>query len=110
MHLTLSPVRGLPGQAETTLAVAGDVLTADGIAFDLSSVPEGGQALPQGEDHPFIGPITRDGGTIRARLRVVLGDDAEADQPTDPQFWVIAEANGAVDLPVMRRSGTGGME
>lgn len=39
MKLTLSPVRGLPGAPETTLSVAGDVLTVDGTPYDLSPIP-----------------------------------------------------------------------
>lgn len=102
MHLTLSPIRGLPGQPETTLAVAGNVLTLDGEAYDLSAVPEGGRFDPDPGDHPFIGSITRAGGTLRATLRVVLGDDAAPHQPTDPAHWIIAEAAGPVAIPAWR--------
>ena len=57
MQITLSPCRGLPGQPETALSVAGDVLSVDGNAFDLSGLAEGDVATPLGE-HPFIGTIT----------------------------------------------------
>jgi hypothetical protein len=36
MMFTLTPQRGLPGPPETTIQVAGHVLTVDGIADDLS--------------------------------------------------------------------------
>jgi hypothetical protein len=102
MHLILSPQRGLPGTHETTVTVAGDTLIVDGVAYDLSQVPEGGRAEPEGE-HPFIGAITRQGGVIRATVRVVLGDTAEAYQPADPAHWTIPEAEGEVEISALRR-------
>lgn len=102
MYLTLSPVRGLPGQPETTISVTGDVITVDGTPYDLSAVPEGGIATPEG-DHPFVGTITRENGTIRAAVRVILGDDAAFDQPTDPAHWLITDAAGLVAIPATRR-------
>jgi hypothetical protein len=100
MHLTLSPIRGLPGQAETVLSVAGDLLDIDGLSYDLSAVPEGGEALPQGDGHPFIGPITREEGVIHATLRVILGDAAAPDQPDSP--WSVAAGDGPVSIPALR--------
>ena len=103
MHITLSPTRGLPGQPETTLTVSGDTITMDGAAYDLSAVPEGGEATPQGEDHPFEGKITRQGGTIHCAVRVTLGDDTEPVQPTVPAHWIIPDAEGAVTIPALRK-------
>ena len=102
MKLTLSPIRGLPGQAEPTLHVAGDVLTIDGTPYDLSPVPEGGEG--EWPDSPIIGKITRQGGTLHATVRVALGDDAESNQPTDPSHWVIENASGDVAIPALRKT------
>ena len=99
MHLTLSPQVGLPGQPETTLHVAGDVLTIDGTAYDLSPVPEGGEG--EWPDSPFIGPIRRIGGVIHATVLARLGDTAANDQPDSP--WVIPNASGAVTIPALRK-------
>lgn len=99
MILTLSPVRGLPGQPETTLSVAGDVLTVDATPHDLSPVPEGGEGWPDGE-HPFVGPIRRVAGVIHATVIVRLGDTAAPDQPDSP--WVLEVAKGAVAIPAAR--------
>ncbi|MFN4100109.1 MAG: hypothetical protein ACK4GT_10065 [Pararhodobacter sp.] len=101
MQLTLSPIRGLPGQPETALSVDGEVLTCDGVAYDLSPVPEGGLAAPGGV-HPFIGTLTRVDGMIQARLRVVLGDDAAPEQPSDPALWSMVVTRGPVSLPHIR--------
>jgi hypothetical protein len=104
MHLTFSPQAGLPGAPETTLHVAGDVLTVDGTPFDLSPVPEGGDG--EWPDSPFIGRIRRLGGVIHATLRVTLGPTAADDQPTDPGHWIIASASGVVTIPAARRPET----
>ncbi|PWE26519.1 hypothetical protein C4N9_21600, partial [Pararhodobacter marinus] len=100
MHLILSAVRGLPGQAETALSVAGDVLTIDGVAYDLGPVPEGGRATPAPGDHPFIGLITREGGEIHATVRVMLDDTAAPDQPASP--WAVTVTSGPVTIPADR--------
>ena len=102
MHLTLSPQFGLPGQPETALHVAGDTITIDGTAYDLSPVPEGGEG--EWPDSPIIGKITRQGGTLHATVRVALGDDAERNQPTDPAHWVIPDASGDVGIPALRKA------
>jgi hypothetical protein len=102
MHLILSPQRGLPDEPETTVVVAGDTITVDSVAYDLSLVPECGMGVPEGE-HPFVGAITRHGGTIHATVRVALGDTAAASQPADPAHWTLPEAEGAIEIPAPRR-------
>ena len=103
MNLTLSPVRGLPGQPETQISVAGETLSVDGVVHDLSMIPEGGRFVPDPGDHPFLGSIRRDGGVLRLTLRVCLDDRAMADQPQDPAHWTLIGAEGPVDLPIHRR-------
>ena len=99
MHLTLSPQAGLPGLPETTLHVAGDVITIGGVPHDLSPIPEGGEG--DWEGGPFIGPIRRIGGVIHATVLVRLGETAADDQPDSP--WAIPNANGAVTIPALRK-------
>ena len=101
MHLTLSPQAGLPGQPETTLHGAGDLLTVDGTPHDLSPIPEGGEG--DWPDSPFIGPIRRIGGVIHATVLVRLGDDAADCQSCDPAHWVIPNASGTVTIPAARK-------
>ena len=99
MHLILSPQVGLPGHLETTLHVAGDIITIDGTPYDLSPVPEGGEATAK--DSPFIGIITRADGVIHATVLVRLGDTAASNQPDSP--WVIEDASGVVGIPAARK-------
>lgn len=107
MVLTLTPARGLPGQAETVLSVKSDTLTVDGTRYDLSEVPEGGLAMPTGE-HPFVGTLTRINGAIHATVRVVLGDTAAPTQSGDP--WVVEVKSGQVTIPALRVAETEAQE
>jgi hypothetical protein len=100
MILTLIPQRGLPGQPETTIHIAGDVLTVDGIAYDLSVIPEGGEGIPEGE-HPFAGPISREDGVLHASVIVRLDDTAAFDQPGIP--WTVIAFDGPVAIPAARK-------
>ncbi|UWS77983.1 hypothetical protein N1037_11855 [Phaeobacter sp. G2] len=102
MKITCICIAGLPGQPETTASVNGDIITVDGVAYDLSSVPEGGFAEPEG-DHPFAGRIERTGGVLHLSL-LWRYDAATAEpiQPTDaPVLSVVA---GAVPDPIIRKS------
>lgn len=104
MRLDLSHHQfGLPGQPETMLSLAGDMLTVDGVPYDLSSVPEGGEAVPEGTDHPFVDTITRQDGVIYATVRVRLGDTAADHQPVDPAHWQIEAGEGPVEIPALRK-------
>ncbi len=98
MKLTLSPTMGLPGAPETTIHVQGDVLTIDGTPYDLSPVPEGGEASAEGT--PISGKIVRVDGVIHATVQVILGDTASSVQPSEP--WVIENASGDVAIPANR--------
>lgn len=100
MKIALSPIRGLPGESETEIAVSGDTVTVDGTPYDLSAVPEGGEATPQGE-HPFAGTITRKGGEIVCTVQARLGDDAANDQPDSP--WTVTVTDGPVAIPAVRK-------
>ena len=106
MKLTLSPIAGLPGEPETTASVAGDVLTVDGIAYDLTTIPEGADATPKGENHPFAGVIQRIDGEIHAVIRWQYGNNAEPDQPTDPDYWSVTVASGDVPSLIVKKSET----
>ena len=99
MILTVKPQVGLPGEPETALHVAGDVLTIDGTAYDLSPISEGGQG--EWEGSPLIGPIRRIDGAIHATVLVRLGATAADEQPDSP--WTIENASGDVTIPAARK-------
>ena len=84
-----------------TITVAGEVLTIDGIDYDLSAVPEGGEGWPE-EDTLIIGPITRIDGVLHVTVVARLGDDAAPDQGGP---WIIENANGYVTIPAKRSEG-----
>lgn len=98
MHLTLTPQAGLPRQPEMTIHVAGDTITIDGTAHDLSAVPEGGEGWPE-EETPLIGPIMRKNGVLHVSVIARLGDTAAPDQ-SGP--WVIKDATSNVTIPASR--------
>ncbi|UWQ92974.1 hypothetical protein K3727_09415 [Rhodobacteraceae bacterium M382] len=104
MKLTLIAYAVLPGAPETEISVAGDILTIDGVALDLSDLEDGGEVLFEadaGEDIPFVGPVTRQGGEIQATLR--FGFDARSADPIQPAGPVVVTAtNGPIPDPIRR--------
>ncbi|MGR3498189.1 MAG: hypothetical protein ACU0E9_04745 [Limimaricola soesokkakensis] len=99
MKLTLSPRAAIPGEVETIAFVSGDILTVNGVPYDLSAIPDGGEGMPEGNDHPFSGVITRKAGVIHAMIRWVYAEDALADQPA----WPVADvSDGPVPSPVVK--------
>ncbi|UWQ31349.1 hypothetical protein K3555_12080 [Leisingera sp. M527] len=101
MKVTCICVAGLPGQPETSASVSGDVITVDGVPFDLSEVPDGGFAEPEGDNHPFIGRIERTDGGLRVQLRwIYSGATAERVQPAVPPTFTVA--SGPVPDPIIR--------
>lgn len=102
MRLTIVKQAGLPGAPATAASVAGDVLTVNGQAFDLSGVPEGGEALAQGDGHPFAGPIKRLGGVLLVPM-IWTYDAASADPDQGSNVPVMEVTGGAVADPIVRK-------
>lgn len=100
MQIILSPIRGLPGEAESTVSVALDILTVDGADHDFSALTEGATSDP---GDPFLGEVTRTGGEIVCTLRVSLGDTAQPKQSTDPADWLVVVTSGEVAIPAVRK-------
>lgn len=100
MELTFHLIAGAPGVTETTASVSGDILVVNGTAFDFEDVPEGGAAVLSG-DHPFIGPVRREGGVLKAGIAWVYDMALAArDQPATPPVQTVA--SGAAADPVTR--------
>lgn len=93
MKIKLSPVAS---NKTTSVSVSGLVLTIDGIEYDLSIIPDGGQAEAS-EDYPFIGTVKRDSVTIRYEYDSLK---AEPNQSTDWDDWTFFVESGDVPCPV----------
>lgn len=93
MKIILSPVAS---NKTTSVSVNGLVLTIDDIEYDLSVIPEGGQAEAS-EDSPFIGTVTRDSVTIRYEYD---GMKAEPDQSANWADYTFEVVQGEVPCPI----------
>ena len=93
MQINLSPVAS---NKTTTVSVRGLVLTIDDTEYDISIIPEGGQAEAS-EDSPFIGTVTRDSVTIRYEYDSMK---AEPDQSTNWADYTFDVVEGEVPCPI----------
>ena len=91
MKLILSPIAS---DRTTEVSVKGLVITVDGTNYDLSVIPEGGQA--EGEA-PFQGVVTRDEVTIHYHYESLA---AEPDQSTDWDDYTFIDPQGVVPSPI----------
>ena len=93
MRVILSPIASTK---TTTVSLSGFILKIDGVDYDLSIIPEGGQAEAS-EDSPFIGTVTRESVTIRYEYDSMK---AEPDQSTNLADWTFFVESGDVPCPV----------
>ena len=93
MKIILSPVAS---SKTTAVSVNALVLTIDGTEYDLSIIPEGGQAEAS-EDSPFIGTVTRESVTIRYEYD---SSKAEPDQSTNWDDWTFDVVDGEAPSPI----------
>ena len=98
MKIILSPVAS---SKTTTVSVNGLVLTIDDTGYDLSIIPEGGQAEAS-EDSPFIGTVTRESVTIRYEYD---SSKAEPDQSTNWDDYTFDVVEGEVPCPIKWKPG-----
>ena len=93
MNINLSPIRS---DDSLTVVKAGEVLTINGTAYDLSVIPVGA-TLPNPGD-PFAGDIDRDAaGTLSLTLLCPHGAD-----PSQAQAFpdtIVNPADGEIALP-----------
>ena len=93
MKIILSPVAS---SKTTAVSVKGLVLTIDGTEYDLSIIPEGGQAEAS-EDSPFIGTVTSESVTVRYGYDSLK---AEPNQSTSWDDYTFDVSNGEVPCPI----------
>lgn len=96
MRIILSPCAS---NKTTTVSVNGITITVDGAEYDLSVIPEGGQAEAD-ENSPFIGTVTRDAVTIRYEYN---SQSAEPNQSTDWADYTFDVTAGEVPCPIKWR-------
>lgn len=94
MNITLSPVAS---NRTTAVGLYGPVLTIDGIEYDLSQIPENGQAEAK-TNSPFVGIITRERVMVRYEYD---SKAAEPDQPTDREAYTFDVTDGSVPCPII---------
>lgn len=97
MIINMTPIR--LERPQPVVTVAGDVITIDGDAIDLTQLPEDG-VLPHGAvDSPWVieNDITRTDGEISLTMLLPIGPNAsEASRFPAP---IIVDADGPVVLP-----------
>jgi len=96
MEIILSPVSS---DEDTTVSVDGLVVTVNGIPYDLSVIPAGGDAQPD-DNEPFFGTMTRDRVTVLYRYD---GRTALPDQPTDIAEYTFDVSSGVLPDPIARK-------
>lgn len=80
----------------TAVSVSGLMVTVDGVDYDLSIIPMGGQA-EAAEDSPFVGIVTRD--LVRVRYCYDI-NKAESIQSTDWNDYTFEIESGEVPCPI----------
>lgn len=93
MKIKLSPIAS---NKTTSVSVSGLVMTIDGTEYDLSIIPDGGQAEAS-EDSPFIGTVTRGSVTIRYEYDSLKAEPSQSANWDDYTFEV---AGGEVPCPI----------
>lgn len=96
MKIILSPIAS---NKTTTVSISGLIITVDGTEYDLSVIPEGGQAEASDES-PFIGTVTREQATVRYEYDSRL---AEPNQSTDLADYTFDVVSGDVPCPIKWR-------
>ncbi len=98
MKITLSPIVKQEQTTPPTLSLSGLTLTINSSEYDLSVIPEGGQAEA---DLPFIGIVTREEVTIQYPYST---DIYEPNQSTNPDDYIIELKDGEkLACPLIKR-------
>ena len=93
MKIILNPC---PAWHNTKVSVNVLIVTVDGIDYDLSTIPEGGQAEAE-EGSPFVGIVTRNEVTINYCYD---SSKAEPRQSTDWADYTFEIESGEVPCPI----------
>lgn len=98
MKIKLNPIVKHESTTPPTISLNGLILTIDGIDYDLSVIPEGGQA--EGEE-PFVGICTREEVSV---MYPYSTDVYEPNQSTDINNYIIELLDGeTLVCPLVKR-------
>ena len=96
MKITLSPVAA---NKTTVVYVDGDVITVDGIDYDLSTIPDNSQVKAE---LPAINTISRVEGVIEITVQYHYDSVlAEPMQSTDINDYIVDVTSGEVPSPIV---------
>ena len=95
MRFILSPCAQM-NKPKMQISIKGLTITINGQEYDLSVIPEGGQA-EAAEDSPFLGVITREQVTIKYAYDMELAEDHQSHDWADYTFEVL---EGEVPCPI----------
>lgn len=96
MKIILSPIAS---NTDTTVSVDGFTVTVDGVPYDFSVIPEGGEAEPA-EGEPFTGKLTREEATVQYSYD---SSTAEPNQSPDIADYTFEVTAGEVPSPIVRK-------
>lgn len=98
MKITLAAQVAHETKQAPIISLSGLTLTIDGMDYDLTVIPEGGQAEA---DLPFIGIVTREEVTIQYPYST---DIYEPNQSTNPDDYIIELKDGeTLVCPLVKR-------
>ena len=97
MKIKLSPIAS---NKTTQVSVSGLVVTVDDTPYDLSVIPEGGQA--ESDNEHLIGTVTREEVTVRYHYDSKLAEPNQSTNPLDYEFDMTVD--GVVTCPIKWRS------
>lgn len=95
MKLILSPIAVIKAP-DMQIRVSGLVIAINGTMYDLSAIPDGGQA-EAANGSPFVGVLTREQVTIRYEYDMVRAED---NQSTDWADYTFDITDGVVPCPI----------
>ena len=98
MKIILSPCAKM-NTPKMQISINGLVITINGQDYDLSVIPEGGQAEAS-ENGPFLGIVTREQVTIRYVYDMELAEDHQSHDWADYTFDI---TEGEVPCPIKWR-------
>jgi hypothetical protein len=98
MEIMKISLKAIASSKTTQMSVNGEIVTVDGVEFDLSVIPNGGQV--EGE-LPALGLIKRVAGVIELTVLYHYDSElAELNQSTNEADYIVEVISGEVPSPI----------